>query len=33
MKNETVEEREDRLYVSKVFDLQEWGNKTLSGNP
>lgn len=27
MKNETNEEREDRLYVSKVFDLQEWGNR------
>jgi len=27
MKNETVEEREDRLYISKVFDLQEWGNR------
>ncbi|MCL2252737.1 MAG: hypothetical protein FWC12_12600 [Treponema sp.] len=27
MKNETTEEREDRLYVSKVFDLQEWGNR------
>ena len=27
MRNETVEEREDRLYISKVFDLQEWGNR------
>jgi len=27
MKNETTEEREDRLYISKVFDLQEWGNR------
>ena len=27
MKNETAEEREDRLYFSKVFDLQEWGNR------
>jgi hypothetical protein len=27
MKKETAEEREDRLYFSKVFDLQEWGNR------
>jgi hypothetical protein len=29
MKKETAEEREDRLYFSKVFDLQEWGNRHL----
>ena len=27
MKNETLEERDERLYISKAFGLQGWGNR------